>query len=111
MLATAEHSALEAATARDGLNAVPKKRDRWASRGTFIIAGIGAVVGLGNIWRFPYLNYKHGGGTFLIPYCFFFVTTALPLFMCEMALGARRSIASLPHCVIGTARWARLDVV
>ena len=39
-----------------GSNGEPK-RDRWASRTTFIIASVGAAVGLGNIWRFPYLKY------------------------------------------------------
>jgi SNF family Na+-dependent transporter len=64
------------------------KRDRWSSRTTFILAGIGAAVGLGNIWRFPYLNYRWGGGAFLIPYVVAKVFMGIPLLQAELALGA-----------------------
>lgn len=64
------------------------KRERWSSRWTFIIASVGSAIGLGNVWRFPYLMYKHGGGTFLIPYFIFLVCTGLPLLQTELALGA-----------------------
>ena len=43
-------------------------RDRWPSRTLFIFAAIGSSVGLGNIWRFPFLVGKYGGGAFLLPY-------------------------------------------
>ena len=63
------------------------KRERWSSRWTFIIASVGSAIGLGNIWRFPYLNYKHGGGAFLIPYILFLLVTGVPLLQTELALG------------------------
>jgi SNF family Na+-dependent transporter len=62
-------------------------RDRWPSRATFLVASIGAAVGLGNIWRFPYLTYKHGGGAFLIPYWIFMITLGHPILQAELALG------------------------
>lgn len=72
-----------------------KPRDRWQSRTTFIIASVGAAVGLGNIWRFPFLMFKHGGGSFLIPYAVFLVVTGLPLLQAELALGAPSPLASV----------------
>lgn len=72
----------------EGSQSANKPRERWSSRWTFIIASVGSAIGLGNIWRFPYLNYKHGGGAFLIPYILFLLVTGVPLLQTELALGA-----------------------
>ena len=53
-------------------------RENWTSRSGFIIAAVGSAVGLGNIWRFPYVAYENGGGAFLIPYLLALIT-GLPL--------------------------------
>ena len=45
-----------------------KTRQRWDSRAIFIFAAIGSAIGLGNVWRFPYIAAQHGGGAFLLPY-------------------------------------------
>ncbi|XP_039523148.1 sodium- and chloride-dependent GABA transporter 2-like, partial [Pimephales promelas] len=55
--------------------------------GEFILAVAGHVVGLGNVWRFPYLCYKYKGGAFLIPYLVFVATCGLPLFLLHTAMG------------------------
>ncbi|CAJ1075336.1 sodium- and chloride-dependent betaine transporter-like isoform X1 [Xyrichtys novacula] len=64
-----------------------EKREQWRKKREYILAAAGNVVGLGNVWRFPYLCYKNGGGVFLLPYCFFAVFCGMPLFLLESVIG------------------------
>ena len=64
-------------------------RQRWTSRTIFILAAVGSAVGLGNLWRFPYLAGKYGGGAFLIPYLIALVVVGVPLLMLELAVGQK----------------------
>lgn len=70
-------------------------RENWTSRSGFIIAAVGSAVGLGNIWRFPYVAYENGGGAFLIPYLLALITAGLPLLFLDYAVG-HRSTGSPP---------------
>uniref|UniRef100_UPI00358F631E sodium- and chloride-dependent GABA transporter 3-like isoform X5 n=1 Tax=Myxine glutinosa TaxID=7769 RepID=UPI00358F631E len=63
------------------------KRDQWSNKVEFVLSVAGEIVGLGNVWRFPYLCYRHGGGAFFIPYILFFVFCGMPMFFLEAALG------------------------
>lgn len=64
-------------------------REQWGSRAGFILATIGAAVGLGNIWRFAYVAGENGGAVFLFIYLVFVLLIGLPLVIAELALGRR----------------------
>uniref|UniRef100_A0A3B4YXJ5 Transporter n=1 Tax=Stegastes partitus TaxID=144197 RepID=A0A3B4YXJ5_9TELE len=63
------------------------ERGNWTNKTEYILSMIGYAVGLGNIWRFPYVAYKNGGGAFLIPYFLMLVLCGIPLFFLENAIG------------------------
>lgn len=71
-------------------------RMTWNSRTAFLLAAIGSAVGLGNLWRFPYIAFKNGGGAFLVPYFVALLTAGIPLLLAEYALG-HRSKTGAPH--------------
>lgn len=64
-------------------------RERWDKRAAFVMAAIGSAIGLGNVWRFPYMAYSNGGGAFFIPYLIALITTGVPLVALEYYLGVR----------------------
>jgi neurotransmitter:Na+ symporter, NSS family len=68
---------------------VTAARENWGSRSGFLLAAIGSAVGLGNIWRFPYVAYDNGGGAFLLPYLVALLTAGIPLLVLEYSLGHR----------------------
>lgn len=63
------------------------ERETWAKKVEFILASIGYAVGLGNVWRFPYLVFQNGGGAFLIPYFIMLFLCGMPLFCMELSIG------------------------
>ena len=64
-----------------------ENREQWGSKLGFILAAVGSAVGLGNIWRFPYVAYSNGGGAFLIPYFVAIFTAGIPLLILEYGMG------------------------
>ncbi|XP_029910047.1 sodium-dependent neutral amino acid transporter B(0)AT2 [Myripristis murdjan] len=66
-----------------------EERPAWNSKLQYILAQVGFSVGLGNVWRFPYLCQKNGGGAYLVPYLILLVLIGIPLFFLELAVGQR----------------------
>ncbi|XP_073678505.1 sodium-dependent neutral amino acid transporter B(0)AT1-like [Garra rufa] len=64
-----------------------QERPKWDNKVQYLLTCIGFAVGLGNVWRFPYLCQIYGGGAFLIPYLIALVFEGLPLLYLEMAIG------------------------
>ncbi len=93
-----------------------EERERWGSRAGFILASIGAAIGLGNVWRFPYICYANGGGAFLIPYFVALITAGIPLMILEFALG-RKTQAGAPSAFFQVTKgsewigWLSLSAV
>ena len=63
------------------------KREQWNTKAGFIIAAIGSAVGLGNLWRFPYIAASNGGGAFVFPYLFAIITAGIPILILEYTMG------------------------
>ncbi|XP_048522305.1 sodium- and chloride-dependent GABA transporter ine isoform X2 [Dendroctonus ponderosae] len=79
---------------------IKPRRQHWSNKLQFVLACIGYSVGLGSIWRFPYLCYKSGGGVFLIPYTIIMVFIGGPMLYMELAVGqftGRGPIGALGH--------------
>ncbi|XP_074652223.1 sodium- and chloride-dependent GABA transporter 2-like [Tubulanus polymorphus] len=94
-LAESEQRIIDQAVVENGTKDVSSdipQRDQWSNKVEFILTCVGLAVGLGNVWRFPYLCYKNGGGAFLIPYAICLVCCSLPVFFLEVALGQFMSL-------------------
>ncbi len=91
------------------------QREQWGSRLGFILAAVGSAIGLGNIWRFPYMAYENGGGAFLVPYLFAMLTAGIPFMILEFTLG-HRFRGSAPKAFASISRrwewlgWAQVMV-
>lgn len=75
------------------------KREKLSSRLGFIFLSAGCAIGLGNIWRFPYMVGKYGGGAFVLVYLFFLVLLGLPIIVMEYSVGrgSGKSVARSFH--------------
>ncbi|VDM93778.1 unnamed protein product [Onchocerca ochengi] len=74
-------------SSKEKSKSLTSERDQWSRPFDFIMSMIAYAVGLGNVWRFPYLCFKNGGGSFLVVYLLFFSLGALPVFIMEITIG------------------------
>ena len=72
-----------------------ENRSNFTSKIGFILAAAGSAVGLGNIWRFPYLVAKYGGGTFLLCYIILAITFGFTLMVAEIAIGRKTGLSAI----------------
>ncbi|VDL64107.1 unnamed protein product [Nippostrongylus brasiliensis] len=70
-------------------------RGNWSSKTDYMLAAVGFTFGIGNLWRFPFLIFQHGGIAFFIPYLIVLVVAALPMFFMELVLGQFASLAAI----------------
>ena len=76
-----------------------EKRERFSSRLGFILISAGCAIGLGNVWRFPYITGKYGGAAFVLIYLIFLIILGMPIMAMEFAVGraSRKSAARSFH--------------
>src|SRR5690554_399103 len=67
----------------------------WSSRWVFILAATGSAVGLGNIWKFPYIAGEHGGGAFVLMYLLIIVVVGVPVMVAEVMMGRRGGMSPI----------------
>ena len=78
-----------AATSSVDGNSSSGARGLWSSRWVFFLAATGSAVGLGNIWKFPYITGENGGGAFVLVYLACILVIGIPLLMAEVMIGRR----------------------
>ena len=88
-----------------------KPREHWGSRIGFLMAAAGSAVGLGNIWRFPYLAGENGGSAFIIIYLIFALVIGISIMIAEFAVGRRTQLAAVGAYKSINTRWTFAGVL
>ncbi len=71
------------------MSEIKQSRGHWGSRLGFVLAATGSAIGLGNLWKFPYITYENGGGAFVLIYLFCILLIGIPIMLAELLLGKR----------------------
>ena len=84
-------------------------RETWATRMGFILAAVGSAVGLGNIWRFPFITGQEGGGAFLLVYLLFVALVGFPAILVEFVIGRYTNLNPVGAIrELGSGAWNQL---
>ena len=84
------------------------KRERFGSRMGFILVSAGCAIGIGNVWKFPYICGAYGGAAFILIYLIFLLILGIPVLVCEFAVGrgSKKSVAvSFEKLAPKNSRW------
>lgn len=81
-----------------------QERERFSSRLGFILISAGCAIGLGNVWRFPYIVGQNGGAAFILIYLFFLVILGIPIMTMEFSVGPGQPPRAWPAHL---RRWSR----
>ena len=81
------------------------KREQWSSNFGFLMAAAGSAVGLGNLWKFPYIVGMNGGGIFLLIYIILLVLLGTPILMAEMSIGRYTRLNAIGACKKLNKKW------
>ena len=87
------------------------KHEHWGSSFGFIMAAVGSAIGLGNIWRFPYITGMNGGGAFVLIYLVCIALVGLPVMLAELAIGRASQgdpIKAFKHFAIRSPRLPKI---
>lgn len=88
-----------------------KNREQWGSRIGFILAAAGSAVGLGNLWKFPYITWHNNGGAFVLVYLVCVAIIGLPIMMAEILIGRRTQESPIPAFEqLGNKGWGLVGV-
>ena len=83
------------------------KRASWSGQLAFVLAAAASAIGLGNLWRFPYLAAKYGGGAFIVVYLALSLTLGFTMLVTEIAIGRKSRQSQLTAFrALGFPRWS-----
>ena len=80
-------------------------KEQWSSKFGFIMAAAGSAIGLGNLWKFPYITGTSGGAVFLIVYIIFLMFLGIPILLSELAIGRHAGLNAIDSCAKINPRW------
>lgn len=80
-------------------------KEQWSSRFGFIMAAAGSAIGLGNLWKFPYITGTSGGAVFLIVYIIFLILLGIPILLSELAIGRFAGMNAIDSCRKINSKW------